>query len=187
LGNKQGNPKSMESIEIISSEIEKIEALISKFRFLYAFPEPVFNRVELTSLAAGLLAGYPEVTFSPGPEKIYVQADAHLLEQALRNIIDNAQEAAAESVQPEVTVVLHSPAQIRIRDNGPGITEKVRTTLFDDYVTTKQQGMGLGLSFVKKVIDLHGFGIRYNSNPAGGTEVSIDAGNSGPQSGKKDG
>jgi nitrogen-specific signal transduction histidine kinase len=44
---------------------------------------------------------------------------------------------------------------MRIQDNGPGIPAEVRSRLFVPFVTTKAQGTGLGLSFVKRVIEEH--------------------------------
>ena len=45
---------------------------------------------------------------------------------------------------------------IRIEDNGPGIPPEIRSRLFTPFLTTRAQGTGLGLSFVKKVIEEHG-------------------------------
>jgi signal transduction histidine kinase len=45
---------------------------------------------------------------------------------------------------------------MKIRDNGPGISPEVRANLFQPFATTKAQGTGLGLSWVKRVIEEHG-------------------------------
>ena len=46
--------------------------------------------------------------------------------------------------------------EIIIRDNGDGVPDDLKTCLFDPFVTTKQNGSGLGLALVAKIIDAHG-------------------------------
>jgi signal transduction histidine kinase len=56
---------------------------------------------------------------------------------------------------------------LKIEDNGPGIPAEVRARLFTPFVTTRAQGTGLGLSFVKQVVEDHGGAIQCLERPAG--------------------
>jgi len=87
--------------------------------------------------------------------------DVRNLESAIYNLLLNACQAAARSTQvPEVKVHLAEVDEliyVTILDNGPGIPDSVRTTLFDPFVTAgKPNGTGLGLTLARRVAEEHG-------------------------------
>ena len=60
---------------------------------------------------------------------------------------------------------VHLPLEVSVRDNGPGIDEEVRATLFEPFITTKRGGQGLGLALVAKLVADHGALIACESRP----------------------
>ena len=60
---------------------------------------------------------------------------------------------------------VHLPLQVMVRDNGPGIAEALRSTLFEPFVTTKRGGQGLGLALVAKLVSDHGGLVECDSRP----------------------
>ena len=60
---------------------------------------------------------------------------------------------------------VHLPLQVIVRDNGPGIPEALRATLFEPFVTTKRGGQGLGLALVAKLVADQGALIECDSRP----------------------
>ncbi|TPG53179.1 PAS domain-containing protein [Roseomonas nepalensis] len=60
---------------------------------------------------------------------------------------------------------VHLPLEVSVRDNGPGIEEEVRATLFEPFITTKRGGQGLGLALVAKLVADHGALIACESRP----------------------
>ncbi|HET7544360.1 MAG TPA: ATP-binding protein, partial [Polyangiaceae bacterium] len=60
-----------------------------------------------------------------------------------------------------------------VEDNGPGIPAELRETIFDPYVTTKDDGTGLGLSIVKKIVIEHGGTIRADQSELGGARLRV--------------
>lgn len=89
-----------------------------------------------------------------------VLIDKVQIQQVVFNLIRNAVEAMAEHPLPRdlvvtTTLVDDDTAQISISDSGPGLAPKVMAQLFQPFVTTKERGMGLGLSICKTIIDSH--------------------------------
>lgn len=106
--------------------------------------------------------------------------DSLHLEQALINVIDNAIDAASEASTPPgcVTVrvaAMDTGARIEVEDNGPGVSDVVAKQLFEPFVTTKQEGMGLGLALSRELVTAHGGTIRWERTAShGGTRFTIE-------------
>ena len=69
----------------------------------------------------------------------------------------------------------HSGESLRleIADTGHGIGEEEAKKIFEPFYTTKEQGLGLGMPYAKKIIEQHGGTISLNSRPGEGTTISI--------------
>ena len=59
--------------------------------------------------------------------------------------------------------------EIAVADSGPGISDEVAVHLFEPFISTKQDGMGLGLSICRSIVQAHGGELHGESIPAGGT------------------
>ncbi|MBD2040619.1 GAF domain-containing protein [Microcoleus sp. FACHB-672] len=113
-----------------------------------------------------------------------VECYAGQLNQVFMNILSNALDALEEQENPgvitistEVSEPYEGGVTIRIRDNGPGMTEAVKSKLFDPFYTTKPvgKGTGLGLSISYEiVVDKHRGVLRCFSQPGEGTEFVIE-------------
>lgn len=111
----------------------------------------------------------------PAPD---VAADAVQIATVIHNIAANAVDALATSANKprilSVNVTQNSTeASIAISDNGPGIAEEVRGRVFDAFATTKQDGLGLGLTISKTIIESHGGRISVSSGSDGGTHFTF--------------
>ncbi len=103
--------------------------------------------------------------------------DGVMLEQAFLNIFRNAVDAMQEEGCLQI-IVRESGTQrrevsIEIVDDGCGMDEKTRTDIFDAFFTQKRYGTGLGMTQVKKIIDLHAGSIEIESKEGEGTRVII--------------
>jgi two-component system sensor kinase FixL len=102
-----------------------------------------------------------------------VLADRVQIQQVLLNLIRNAVEAMAESPRRELTVTTAARdggmVEVAVADTGPGLAEQVARQLFQPFVTTKRQGMGVGLSISRTIVDAHGGKIWAEKNENGGT------------------
>lgn len=95
------------------------------------------------------------------------------IQQVLVNLIRNAIEAMAESTRRELVVATASGGsgmiEVSVADSGPGLSEAVSSELFKPFVTTKPEGMGVGLAICQTIIDAHGGKIWVEPNNYGGT------------------
>lgn len=102
-----------------------------------------------------------------------VRIDKVQIQQVLVNLMRNAAEAMAKS--PRKTVVFSARraergmVRIEVRDSGPGLPEEVRQNLFKPFVTTKANGMGVGLLICRSIVEAHGGQISVEAAPEGGT------------------
>ena len=102
-----------------------------------------------------------------------VLVDKVQIQQVLLNLMRNALEAMQTSERRELSVST-SPADdnmvaVDVADTGCGISPDVASRLFQPFVTTKRQGMGVGLSISRTIIESHGGQITVAPNPGGGT------------------
>ena len=88
------------------------------------------------------------------------------------NLIRNAYEAFAESERPELDVATsrldNDTIEIAVADRGPGLPDDILEHLFEPFHTTKSNGMGLGLSICRTIVEAHGGKLRYQPNSGGG-------------------
>jgi two-component system sensor kinase FixL len=102
-----------------------------------------------------------------------VLADRIQIEQVLVNLIRNAAEAMVESPTRIITIAsaLGSAGMVRvtIADTGPGLDEGVASQLFQAFLSTKTDGMGLGLSICRTIVEAHGGKIWVESSAGHGT------------------
>lgn len=133
---------------------------------------------KLTEEASALaLVGAKElgvrVKFRLDPGVDLVLADRVQVQQVLLNLIRNAIEAMEGSKLRELFVQSAPFADgmvvINVADTGPGISEEISVQLFQPFVTTKQHGMGVGLSISRTIVEAHGGKIWVEPNPGGGT------------------
>jgi signal transduction histidine kinase len=108
-----------------------------------------------------------------------IMGDQVLLQQCVLNLLMNALEACVEgkSEQKRITIGIareNSRAIVlSVSDNGPGIDESVAGRLFEPFVTTKGNGMGLGLLVTRSIVEQHGGKIDCESNADGGTDFIL--------------
>jgi two-component system, LuxR family, sensor kinase FixL len=117
------------------------------------------------------------VTFAFDPRCDFVLADKVQVQQVLLNLMRNAVEAMEDSDRRELTVstslAKENFVDISVADTGSGIAPEISAQLFQPFITTKRQGMGVGLSISRTIIEAHGGSIAPRPNPGGGTIFSF--------------
>src|SRR6266699_3424420 len=117
------------------------------------------------------------VTFRLDPRADLVLADKVQVQQVLINLMRNAIDAMEESHRRELIIATNADDEemvaISVADTGTGVAPEVAEQLFQPFVTTKRQGMGVGLSISRTIVEAHGGEIWLDPNPEGGTIFSF--------------
>ena len=134
---------------------------------------PLINEAAVLGLMGAKEKGV-EPTFDLDPYASPVLVDKVQIQQVLINLIRNAVEAMAESPTRQLTVSTRGDqagfVRVVVADTGPGVAPEVAAQLFTAFVSTKAEGMGLGLSICRTIIEANGGRIWMESPPGGGTE-----------------
>jgi len=137
-------------------------------------PEPLGALVEEAAALAmvGMGDRYVNVKYTLDADLPPVIADRVQVQQVLLNLIRNAIEAMEHSTVRELTVgtaVWDCMVAVSVADTGSGIPPSIEAQLFQPFVTTKRDGMGIGLSVCRAIVEAHGGRLWSEANPGGGT------------------
>jgi signal transduction histidine kinase len=172
----------VDHVNALVLETREAESLIE--RFLY-FARPLnfqTESIDIVDLIKDLLEGFrvredcASITFVNKTAPIgLVESDGLLLKQVLTNLIENGVNAHHGGSGTVTVECRETPdeALIEISDTGSGLDEKTAANMFTPFFSTRPSGTGLGLPLVKKIIDLHGGRLFYQSAPGRGTTFTI--------------
>jgi two-component system, NtrC family, sensor histidine kinase HydH len=175
----ESNPLAMELAGYISTETNRLSALVTRFldfaRPLHAELVPQEITAVLDRALQFVSLAHKDETVSVRVERQYqpnlplVPLDEGLCEQAFLNLMQNAYDAMGQQGGILRLSVYRAEnangdgVEVRIEDDGPGIPAELREQIFNPFVTTKKTGVGLGLSIVSRIIDGHHGTIRVGS------------------------
>jgi signal transduction histidine kinase len=119
-----------------------------------------------------------ELQFDAPRELPTLEADPGQLQQVLYNLIFNALDVLAEGGTINVTVDLEPRLRdtlmvIRVADDGPGLPPGIEDRLFEPFVSTKDSGLGLGLSICRRIVESHSGSIRARNGATGGAVFEV--------------
>jgi signal transduction histidine kinase/CHASE3 domain sensor protein len=168
-------------LRVLEGEILRLEQIISTFLDFARPPQPTKKRVPpralLTECVAGVAARaelqHVEIRCDVPQELPALDADPGQLKQVLYNVLFNALDVLSTGgtilVSARAEEGAHGPAvTIRVADTGPGLPVGLEDRIFDPFVSTKETGLGLGLSICKRIVEAHGGSISAANGPAGG-------------------
>jgi two-component system, LuxR family, sensor kinase FixL len=171
-------------LEKARAQTDRAGGIIQRLRELFKKGETEYraeniNKVVEEASALGLVGAQEarvQVRLELDPEMPAVFIDKIQVQQVVLNLVRNAVEAMAEVEERMLTIRTmrtEAAAVVTVRDTGPGLAEAVRKKLFMPFVTTKEKGMGIGLSVCRAIIEAHGGTISAVANADGGTMFSF--------------
>jgi len=186
---KERNETTSQSrtVDAIFNEAMSMESMLQRF---LAFAKPYqlkIDKVNLRKLVEECHAALKEtfrekeVDFAVNcePDLAPILGDALLLKQSFQNLMQNSVEAMPNGGKLTVNLRPVSPPSgdkaisIEFTDTGCGIAKEIQDKIFNPFFTAKENGTGLGLSFVRKIIHLHNGRIELESRLGRGTTFTI--------------
>ncbi len=170
-------------LQVLEEEIVRLEQIVSGFLDFARPPRLDPRPVDVKELAqravdgvrarADLQAVAVRVEADPGPA--VASADANQVRQVLFNLLFNALDAQPDGGHVTVRVgMARDPAGdpavvVAVADGGPGLPPDLSERVFEPFVSTKESGMGLGLSICRRIAETHGGGLTAVSSQSGTT------------------
>lgn len=156
--------------------IKRLRDFVSRGEIERRFESVSTLITEAAELACLAIRKDVRIEVSNDPPDVTILADKIQIQQVLFNLFRNAAEAVAEQEHRFVTVnakLDEDDVLISVIDNGPGISADVQDRLFQPFVSTKKNGMGVGLSICHTIVAAHYGRLWTETNPGGGTIFRI--------------
>lgn len=174
-----------ELLEFIIGETDGLETAINNMMGLARYKEPVFAPTDLSESIEKLIQLWGSsgnhnrdvaIRFQAERRPFVIQADFQQLQQVLLNCMANSEDAMPEGGQIDISLGEVNPgsATITIRDTGTGIPESQIHHVFEKFHTTKEKGLGIGLSVCQQIVGSHNGYIWLKNQEEGGLVIRIE-------------
>jgi signal transduction histidine kinase len=181
LENHSENGLPQEDLHLMEHEIRRMELCIQMFLDFARPPRSERRRADLVQVvrrALALVEGRARrqkviLTADLPAKTIYLMIDPEQIHQVVLNLLLNALDALPRGGTAHLEVLVGKDIEVRLSDTGPGIAARIRDRLFEPFVSSKETGIGLGLSICKRLIEAHGGTIRGENDPEGGALFSF--------------
>jgi len=170
-----------EGMITIIQQVESLRRIATEFSNFGRVQKLEPRPLDLAELLRSVTAPYThlpglEVEVVDGVQNgLQVLGDAEGLRRVFRNVLENAREAMGGRgrIAMYVERLGTSRVQVRIADQGPGISSEAATRLFEPYFSTKTTGTGLGLAISRSIVEELGGTMVLANRPGGGAEACI--------------
>ncbi|MFG6447876.1 sensor histidine kinase [Roseateles sp. BYS180W] len=173
------------AVDTVARRAEGLSDFVARFRSLSDWPAPQLAPLRLDEVLQRLARMCAPAWAARGGSAVFEQgcggaqllADAAQLEQALLNLIRNAEQATAGLAAPRLEVrsawASNGRLQLSVRDNGPGVPPALRPHIFVPFFSGQAAGRGIGLAVVRHLLLGMGASVRHVSPPDGGAMFVI--------------
>ncbi|MDL2221355.1 PAS domain-containing protein [Parabacteroides sp. OttesenSCG-928-N08] len=162
---KQQQGEGKELLEAVEASYERcgnLTQFINNFAQVVRLPAPSLSEVSLNELIRSVDAltrsectrRQIRLELCPDPADCRVRIDGIQFEQVLVNVVKNAYESIGQEGCIRL-IASSSPLSICVDDNGPGLSKQDENRLFTPFYTTKKEGQGIGLMFIREVLTNH--------------------------------
>lgn len=169
----------------MSRRASHLMQFVINFRKLTRLPRPKKRTTRVKDLFSHMLQlseasnikNKVKLTAEISPEGLEINIDPEQIEQALINLLSNAEQAISDKHDGEIKLLAYldqrGRATIEVSDNGPGIEDNILGKVFVPYFTTKPDGSGIGLALTRQIMNYHNGFIRVSTHKNGGTSFKL--------------
>ncbi|MFI5236539.1 MAG: ATP-binding protein [Ignavibacteriales bacterium] len=187
INSNQANPELLKEIlqKIVDND-KRGASILSSIRGMMKLERREKEKVNLNALINEVIAVYNNeavrhhnhLNVNLIHEPVYVTADGIQIQQVLLNLIFNASQALEKAGTSNKVITISNSIHldeviVSIQDNGSGIDETIKEKLFKPFITSKTEGMGIGLVICQSIIEDHEGKIRAENLPEGGAKFSF--------------
>ncbi|MCC6931743.1 MAG: HAMP domain-containing protein [Deltaproteobacteria bacterium] len=182
-----------ECLQTIVSQVQTLRNMVNEFSRFARLPKTSLERVDLTDLLLGLVKMYQEAhatikfMLEPNYTDLELRLDRDQINRVFVNLLDNAVASvisyrsahSTENYEPAITITINldqglQMVTIEFSDNGVGIEDSDKHSIFQPYFSKKKGGTGLGLAIVASIITDHGGFVRAIDNKPTGAIFRIE-------------
>jgi two-component system, LuxR family, sensor kinase FixL len=170
------------AIERIAKLVDRCTVIIKGLRKLVKHAQPQSSTVDLKTIIDDVLmivtyeAGIANVRLDVDIEKreLITRADPIQIQQVLLNLVGNAIRAMREVEQQKRHLTIRAIRtgdgfiETSVCDSGPGISPELGSRVFDAFVTTRREGLGMGLAITRSIVEAHGGTVTFENKMSGG-------------------
>ena len=178
----QGDERSVEKLNLIVEEVQRLEKLLTEVRDFTRVREPAMqeeniNRVVqkvVELMEPALIAAGVKIELQLEPDPGLGRFDADQIKQVLINLIKNAVEAMPQGGM--ITIRTRGERRgilVEVKDTGQGITQEHLNEIFNPFFTTKEKGTGLGLAVSLKILNDHNGELLVSSQVGEGSVFTV--------------
>jgi signal transduction histidine kinase len=176
-----------EIFDDIISDDKRAAAVIAQLRQMMRKGEVDLEVVDLNRAVTGtmalakseLVARQTSVDVQRDPNELPVRANLAQLQQVILNLVLNAADAMSDLPPPDRSIVVETctredgAREVIVSDRGPGIAPEMRDKLFQPFITTKPEGLGLGLAICRTIAQAHGGTLKFDERASRGARIVL--------------
>lgn len=176
-----------QDLRVLEEEIVRLEQIVSGFLDFSRPPRLEARPVDVRSLAEQVARGVQaraqlqgvELTIEPTTGPSVASVDPNQLRQVFFNLLFNALDAQPLGGRIGIRIDVNSDAEgypemmVAVEDAGPGLPADLADRVFEPFVSTKETGLGLGLSICRRIAENHGGNLTASSKSTGGTVFTL--------------
>lgn len=173
-----------ENSRLIASRSTSMAEFVNRYREITRIQEISRQKVGIGAMADEVRALFKkefsglmiDCSQDVDPSDLLVEGDENMLKQVLINLVKNSIEALKDKKNGKIQISARKTegqVVISVEDNGPGIPDEYMEDIFTPFFSTREDGSGIGLSFSKHIIRLHGGSISIQSESSKGTKVTM--------------
>lgn len=170
--------KVNEMTDSVVMQIDTVATVASQFSQFAQLPEKIDEEFNLNREMKNIIGIFNDenIFIHANREDIFIKMDKIYLNRIITNLISNAQQAKSDSRKSIINVDLeqiHKKVTISVEDNGMGIKPEILERIFEPNFTSKNSGMGLGLTMVRKMVEDYKGEISVKSELGKGSKFTI--------------